>query len=46
MESPYITEAGRLSDVIAAIQATATYRFYKLDFEGWADRIKCGQDTS
>ncbi|TRU17050.1 MAG: N-carbamoyl-L-amino acid amidohydrolase [Microcystis aeruginosa Ma_MB_F_20061100_S19] len=28
-----------MGDVIAAIQAMATYKFYKLDFEGWADRI-------
>jgi hypothetical protein len=39
IESPYLQENSRLSDVIAAIQAAATYKFYKLDFEGWADRI-------
>jgi hypothetical protein len=39
MLSPYLRDAGRLGDVVAAIQATATYKFYKLDFEGWADRI-------
>lgn len=39
MVSPYLKEPGRLGDVIAAIQAMATYKFYKLDFDGWADRI-------
>jgi hypothetical protein len=39
MNSPYLNEQGRLGDIIAAIQAMATYKFYKLDFEGWADRI-------
>lgn len=38
-ESPYLESNQRLSDVIAAIQAMATYKFYKLDFRGWADRI-------
>jgi hypothetical protein len=28
-----------LADVIAAIQAMGTYKFYKLPFDGWADRI-------
>jgi hypothetical protein len=37
--SAYLSEPGRLGDVIAAIQAMATYKFYKLTFEGWADRI-------
>ena len=36
--SPYLAD-GRLADVIAALQATATYKFYKLDFARWADRI-------
>jgi hypothetical protein len=39
MNSPYLRDPARLGDVVAAIQATATYKFYKLDFEGWADRI-------
>lgn len=38
-DSPYIKRPGRLADVIAAIQAMAAYKFYKLDFKGWADRI-------
>lgn len=37
--SAYLNEPGRLGDVIAAIQAMATYKFYKLSFEEWADRI-------
>ncbi len=28
--SPYLRDPGRLGDVIAAIQAMATYKFYKL----------------
>ena len=39
MESPYLTKQGRLGDVIAAIQVMATYKFYKLEFEVWADRL-------
>lgn len=37
--SPYLAANDRLADVIAAIQAMGTYKFYKLDFSGWADRI-------
>jgi hypothetical protein len=37
--SPYLRDANRLGDVIAAIQAMATYKFYKLPFERWADRM-------
>ena len=37
--TPYIADPGRLGDVIAAIQAMATYKFYKLTHEEWADRI-------
>ena len=43
-ESPYLADSNRLADVIAAIQATATYKFYKLPFAGWADRI-AGDDS-
>jgi hypothetical protein len=38
-KSAYLNSQSRLADVIAAIQAMATYKFYKLDFAGWADRI-------
>ena len=38
-ESPYLANDNRLADVIAAVQAMGTYKFYKLDFAGWADRI-------
>lgn len=37
--SPYLANSNRLADVIAAIQALGTYKFYKLTFEDWADRI-------
>jgi hypothetical protein len=38
-KSPYLSSPDRLGDVIAAIQVMGTYKFYKLDFAGWADRI-------
>jgi hypothetical protein len=41
--SPYLSDANRLGDVIAAIQVMATYKFYKLSFSGWADRICADQ---
>src|ERR1043166_3000455 len=44
--SPYLRDDQRLSDVIAAIQAMGTYKFYKLDFKGWADRITGDHMTS
>ncbi|MEI6302582.1 MAG: N-carbamoyl-L-amino acid amidohydrolase [Betaproteobacteria bacterium] len=37
--SPYLRDSNRLGDVIAAIQTMATYKFYKLSFAEWADRI-------
>lgn len=40
-DSPYLSNIGRLADVIAAIQVLGTYKFYKCDFAEWADRI-CG----
>ena len=42
--SPYLAADDRLADVIAAIQVMGTYKFYKLDFETWADRI-CGDKS-
>jgi hypothetical protein len=35
----YLSNDNRLADVIAAIQAMSTYKYYKMDFAGWADRI-------
>lgn len=37
--SQYVKNASRLADVIAAIQVMAVYKFYKLTFAGWSDRI-------
>lgn len=37
--SPYLEDPNRLADVIAAIQAMATYKFYKLTHEDWANRL-------
>lgn len=37
--SPYLSSDDRLGDVIAAIQAMGTYKFYKLEFKSWAKRI-------
>ena len=39
MTNPYLEDTQRLADVIAAIQVMATYKFYKLSFSAWADRI-------
>jgi hypothetical protein len=39
LKSPYLRADNRLGDVIAAIQAMGTYKFYKLEFASWADRI-------
>lgn len=44
--SPYLRDPGRLGDVIAAIQAMATYKFYKLDFESWADRMSADKSLA
>jgi hypothetical protein len=41
-KSPYLSSDTRLADVIAALQATATYKFYQLPVDGdngWAYRI-------
>lgn len=45
-KNPYTENDKRLADVIAAIQVMATYKFYKLDFFGWADRIEGRPDNS
>lgn len=39
-KNPYSSNSNRLADVIAAIQVMGTYKFYKTDFNGWADRIE------
>ncbi|MBK8698178.1 MAG: N-carbamoyl-L-amino acid amidohydrolase [Saprospiraceae bacterium] len=38
-QSPYLINNNRLADVIAAIQVMGSYRFYKLDFAEWSNRI-------
>jgi hypothetical protein len=38
-QSPYLSDPNRLADVISAIQVMSTYKFYKLTFDKWADRI-------
>ena len=38
-QSPYLINNNRLADVIAAIQVIGSYRFYKLDFAEWSNRI-------
>lgn len=43
--SPYLRTDNRLGDVIAAIQAMGVYKFYKLEFSKWADRISGGGET-
>jgi hypothetical protein len=37
--NPYLSSDRRLADVIAAIQAMGTYKFYKLSFQIWGERI-------
>ena len=45
-KSPYLKDEHRLADVIAAIQVLGIYKFYKLDFAGWADRITGSTSTA
>lgn len=45
-ESPYLKDSNRLGDVIAAVQAMAVYKFYKLSFEEWADRISADKSQA
>ncbi|QSR23179.1 hypothetical protein [Hyphomonas sp. KY3] len=42
MKNAYL-RPDRLSDVIAGITTLGTYKFYKLDFKSWSDRI-CGDE--
>ena len=39
-DNPYLRGTDRLADVLAAIQFLGTYRFYKVGFDYWHDRIK------
>ena len=45
-KSPYLQDRNRLGDVIAAIQAMSTYKFYKLSFDSWADRISADKSKA
>ena len=44
-DSPYL-KPGRLADVVAALQALSTYKFYKLTFEDWADRLSADKSQT
>ncbi|VAX08802.1 hypothetical protein MNBD_GAMMA26-1075, partial [hydrothermal vent metagenome] len=44
--SPYLSQTERLADVISAIQAMGTYKFYKLTFEGWSKKISGSENNS
>lgn len=44
--SPYLRDPNRLGDVIAAIQAMATYKFYKLSFASWAGRMSADESQA
>jgi hypothetical protein len=39
-------ENGRLPDVVAVITTLDTYKFYKLDASGWADRSSGRQKSA
>lgn len=43
-KSPYLVDDRRLGDVIAAIQVMGTYKFYKLEFAKWSERITGSED--
>jgi hypothetical protein len=45
-KSPYLNDPQRLADVIAAVQAMGTYKFYKMTFDGWADRITADESKA
>lgn len=45
-QSPYLANANRLADVIAAIQVLGTYKFYKSDCSIWARRIVADQEKA
>jgi hypothetical protein len=45
-KSPYLHDPQRLADVIAAVQAMGTYKFYKMTFGGWADRITADESKA
>ena len=38
--NPYLKGSNRLADVLTGIQFLSTYRFYKVGFDYWQDRIK------
>ena len=43
-KSPYLKNDNRLAEVISAIQVLSVYKYYKLDFKKWANRIS-GNDS-
>ena len=45
-KSPYIKDDKRLVDVISAIQAMGSYKYYKRDFAGWAKSISGDESQS
>jgi hypothetical protein len=45
-ESPYLKNDNRLADVLSAIQVMSVYRYYKLSFAMWSDRISGTEDEA